>query len=252
MVRHYIRKTERCMYPDGYILKAVKKVVAEKQKVCDVSKATSIPKRSILRYVKNFLAAGIQDEAEATTSIGGYQKPRKVFSSEQESNLSSYVIRASDIYHGITTTDMRRLAYQYATQEKCIVPLSWSVKKEAGRDWLSGFMRRHQDLSIRKPQATSLSRATSFNKHNVDSFFDNVEVIRSRGIPPSRWFNADDFTDVPSLGLLVHKNNMGFYAPIHGAKCPFNGASRLLILMFSNSLFGLIKVSFCKLKIRGI
>ena len=67
------------MYPDGYILKAVKKVVAEKQKVCDVSKATSIPKRSLLRYVKNCLAAaGIQDEAEATTSIGGYQKPRKV------------------------------------------------------------------------------------------------------------------------------------------------------------------------------
>ncbi|EFX81912.1 hypothetical protein DAPPUDRAFT_223988 [Daphnia pulex] len=68
----------------GYILKAVKKVVAEKQKVCDVSKVTSIPKRSLLRYVKNILAAEIQDEAEATTIIGGYQKPRKVFSSEQE------------------------------------------------------------------------------------------------------------------------------------------------------------------------
>ncbi len=66
------------MYPDGYILKAVKKVVAEKQKVCDNSKATSIPKRSLLRYDKNFLAAGIQDEAESTKSIGGYQKHRKV------------------------------------------------------------------------------------------------------------------------------------------------------------------------------
>ena len=66
------------MYLDGYILKAVKKVVAEKIKVCYVSKPTSIPKRSLLRYVKNCLAAGIQDEAEATTSIGGYQKPRKV------------------------------------------------------------------------------------------------------------------------------------------------------------------------------
>ena len=32
------------MYPDGYILKAAKKVVAEKQKVCDVSKETSIQK----------------------------------------------------------------------------------------------------------------------------------------------------------------------------------------------------------------
>ncbi len=78
MVRHYIRKTERCMYPDGYILNAVKKVIAEKKKVCVVSKETSIPKRSLLRYVKNFLAAGIQDEGEATTIIGGYQKPRMV------------------------------------------------------------------------------------------------------------------------------------------------------------------------------
>jgi hypothetical protein len=50
-----------------------KDIVAEKQKVCDVSNATSISKRSLLRYVKNCLAAGIQDEAEATTSIGGYK-----------------------------------------------------------------------------------------------------------------------------------------------------------------------------------
>jgi hypothetical protein len=97
---------------------------------------------------------------------------------------------------------MRRLAYQYATQEKCIVPLSWSVKKEAGRDWLSGFMRRHQDLSIRKPQATSLSRATSLNKHNVDSFFDNVDVIRYSCILPSRWFNALQY--LPQERLFHH------------------------------------------------
>jgi hypothetical protein len=63
-------------------------------------------------------------------------------------------------------------------------------------------MRRHQDLSIRKPQATSLSRATSFNKHNVDSF------IRSRGISPSRWFNADEsgFTTVHAPdGIIARK-----------------------------------------------
>jgi hypothetical protein len=58
-------------------------------------------------------------------------------------------------------------------------------------------------------------------------------------------------TDIPSLELLVHKNNMGYHAPIDGAKCPFNGASCLLIFMFSHLLFGLIKGSFCKLKIRG-
>jgi hypothetical protein len=46
MVSHYIIKTELCMYPDGYILKSVKEVVAGK-KVCVVSKETSIPKRSL-------------------------------------------------------------------------------------------------------------------------------------------------------------------------------------------------------------
>jgi hypothetical protein len=46
MVSHYIIKTELCMYPDGYILKAVMEVVAGK-KLCVVFKETSIPKRSI-------------------------------------------------------------------------------------------------------------------------------------------------------------------------------------------------------------
>ncbi len=32
MVRHYIRKTERCMYPDGYILKAVKILLLRNKK----------------------------------------------------------------------------------------------------------------------------------------------------------------------------------------------------------------------------
>jgi hypothetical protein len=66
------------MYPEGYILKAVKEVVAEKKKVHVVAKETSIPKRSLLRYIKNFLAAGIQDEAESNTIIGGYKKTRRV------------------------------------------------------------------------------------------------------------------------------------------------------------------------------
>jgi hypothetical protein len=33
MFRHYIRKTECAMHPDGYILKTVKEVVAEKKYV---------------------------------------------------------------------------------------------------------------------------------------------------------------------------------------------------------------------------
>jgi hypothetical protein len=78
------------------------------------------------------------------------------------------------------------------------MPNSWKANKNAGKDWLYGFMRRHPDLSIRKPQATSLSRATSFNVHNVSAFFDNVEEVISRGITTDRFWNCDEsgFTTV--------------------------------------------------------
>jgi hypothetical protein len=32
----------------------------------------------LLRYIKNFFAAGIQDVAEVSTNIWGYKKPRKI------------------------------------------------------------------------------------------------------------------------------------------------------------------------------
>ncbi|CAM1311706.1 Uncharacterised protein at_DN0689 [Pycnogonum litorale] len=41
----------------------------------------------------------------------------------------------------------------------------------AGPDWLSGFMCRHPELSLRKPEATSISRVYGFNRVQVKTFF---------------------------------------------------------------------------------
>ena len=67
------------------------------------------------------------------------------------------------------------------------------MKNEAaGEDWLKGFQNRHMDINLRQPEATSIARATAFNKHNVESF-NNLKDVFTRGqqIPPQNLFNLD-------------------------------------------------------------
>lgn len=107
------------------------------------------------------------------------------------------------MFYGLTYAAVRRLAYQYAVQLKNLkqlsaVPKHWcpSATGQAGiasKDWLYGFMHRHPDLTLRRPQATSLSRATAFNPHNVKMFFDKYkEVIERFHIEPQNIWNMDE------------------------------------------------------------
>ncbi|KAJ8867520.1 hypothetical protein PR048_031322 [Dryococelus australis] len=49
--------------------------------------------------------------------------------------------------------------------------------REAGKDWLYGFLRRHKDTrSIRKPTGTSFARAMGFTKEAVEICFDLLEL----------------------------------------------------------------------------
>lgn len=97
------------------------------------------------------------------------------------------------MYYGLTTTGVRKLAFEYGTRLEVEMPSNWSEYSLAGKDWLHGFMKRHTNLSLRKPQATSLARATSFNRHNVKMFFDNLQAVFDRvSIEPHRIWNMDE------------------------------------------------------------
>ena len=116
-----------------------------------------------------------------------------VFSNNQEDNLVDYLLKASVLYYGLRTEEIRSLAFKYADQLGLNFPKTWLEKKQAGSDWLRLFMKRHAYLSLRTPEKTSLSRATSFNKHNARTFFKNYSLVLERhGFTPESIWNVDE------------------------------------------------------------
>lgn len=126
-----------------------------------------------------------------------------MFEPEQENLLVQYLKKASDIYFGLTPKKVRRFAYTYAVACNRKIPPSWADREIAGVDWFSCFMKRNKSLSIRSAQSTSLARATSFNRTNVEAFFKNLTTVMKRlKIGPSDIWNIDE-TGVTT----VHKPN---------------------------------------------
>ncbi|XP_072380600.1 uncharacterized protein [Diabrotica undecimpunctata] len=54
---------------------------------------------------------------------------------------------------------------------------SWKNAEMTGREWLRSFRNRHTDLSLRKSEPCILARATSFNRDNVNRFFNNLYAV---------------------------------------------------------------------------
>ena len=98
----------------------------------------------------------------------------RVFSNDEENVLKEYLKQACSMHYGLTRIQFRCLALEFAQANKKNYPKQWDRDGIAGKQFYYEFMHRHKDsLSLRKPQSTSLSRATSFNRANVGEFFEN-------------------------------------------------------------------------------
>jgi hypothetical protein len=74
--------------------------------------------------------------------------------------------------------------------------------KKAGWRLFHNFMRRHPQLSLRKPQPTSAARANGFTPENVLKFFDIYEALLEKiQFSPHRLYNSDE----TGLSVVQHK-----------------------------------------------
>ncbi|XP_023216961.1 uncharacterized protein LOC111619466 [Centruroides sculpturatus] len=157
------------------------------KKIKTVARELDICHMTLYRFVKK-LKSGVEN------AVVGYKKVRLVFSEEQENKLAEYLLKCATIFFGLLPEEVRKLAYECAQKFNASdIPPSWHENKKAGPDWLTGFLKRNPQLSIRAPESTSASRASSFNKHNINEFFTKLGTVLDKyKFPPSRIYNLDE------------------------------------------------------------
>lgn len=132
-------------------------------------------------------------EGKGENKYGSKYTAKQVFTIQQEAMLETYIVQSSKMNYGLTYVEIRKLALSYAKLIGCEYPNNWDTSNMAGIDWLKGYMKRHKRLSLRKPENTSLARATSFNKTNVTEFQDNYErALQSYPFTPNKIYNIDE------------------------------------------------------------
>ena len=194
MVRTYKKKTDRGKNgTPEIVLQAIRRVKMGNASIRKAADEFGLNYRTLSRYCKKATDVDMHRETTVPVFSIGYQRPRQVFDDTFERQLADYLLQASDIYYGLNPKDVRKLAYQLATKNKIEFPSSWENKKQAGEDWMHAFMLRNKELSLRKPQPTSLARATAFNETNVKAFFDNLTEAYSRhSYSPCDIWNMDE------------------------------------------------------------
>lgn len=75
---------------------------------------------------------------------GGYKRPRQIFSVEQEEELAVFVRDASNYYNGMSSKDVRILAFVYGVCNQVDLPVGWRESHQASFDWCLGFIKRNK------------------------------------------------------------------------------------------------------------
>ena len=163
---------------------AIKAVNDKQMGFLKASKCYNVPKTTLRRHLKG----------SNQYAVGGKKHlGRQIDLPEHlEEQLVQHVLELEARFYGLTPYALRRLAYQIAEANNLHTRFNHE-DKVAGKAWLRNFLKRHQEISSRLPEATSLGRASGFNRQQVDGFFHLLEdVIKNNELSASQIFNMDE------------------------------------------------------------
>ena len=195
MVRTYMRKSNRAQYSRSTMLQALSAIRNGEMSRKRASAAYSIPRTTLIKNLK-------RPDSHIPHSLGRF-KP--VFNQDLENELVMHVVEMQQRFYGFSLMELRSLAYELAHRNDIRHPFS-SETKRAGKDWTTGFLRRYPELSLRRPEATSMARLSGFNRVQVSYFFNILRAeLETKKFDAAHVFNIDEtgITSVQAPGHIL-------------------------------------------------
>lgn len=199
MPQTYKRKTNRNV--DDVRLRNAAEAVESGKSIRTAAKDFGVDRMTLTRYIAK--------KKQSVNAVVGYLNCKlmnQVFKNDQmELDLAEHIKGLAARYHGLSKEKCKKLAYEFAVHNDVKVPQNWVNDGKAGDGFWRKFKQRH-NLSIRKPESTSLARATAFNRYNVNKFFDNLSTVQDKEkFEPRDIWNADETgcTTVQDPGDIV-------------------------------------------------
>jgi hypothetical protein len=96
---------------------------------------------------------------------------QQTFTPEYKRQLCQHVIDLDNRLMPLTKSELLRFVYDLAGKSDIDHRFN-KEKRMTGKDFSLAFKKRNPDLVLRTLEATSLMRATGFNKPQVDRFYD--------------------------------------------------------------------------------
>jgi len=142
MVRMYKRVSSRCSY-SAETLRTALTAIQNGMLKRKASNVYGIPRATLIKHLSS----------ASTPKLGRFQR---VFTDEVECELMMHIVEIQNRFYGIGLTELRHIAFELAEQNGIAHPFS-SKTTMAGEDWAAGFLERNPELSLRRPEPTSLS-----------------------------------------------------------------------------------------------
>ncbi|KAG5669933.1 hypothetical protein PVAND_000222 [Polypedilum vanderplanki] len=235
---------KRKLYSKEHLVTAIHQVKNNISTIYTASKQYKIPKSTLRFHL-----------TERTVNKVG---PKQVLSVKSELKISEWVIDCASKGDPRTKEDVLQAAAQFDAFEN--KPIKFGTNGPSNI-WLQGFLKRHPNLSFRKPEAIGKASAT-VSKQDIDNFFNTFNAyIRKNGLEklfdrPDAWYNLDetsfDLNDNPDRVLAargsksVYKvNGTGLHDNITTTFC-FSAAGDVLPpqIIFNKSFSRIEDVSY--------